>query len=351
MVGELTPVAVDPTTADREFWTRFHELRRLWDIEEHPDDPVAPDEVVEKRMKKVNPFDTHEYFEITREGQMLSWLSTEHAAPANPEYPTNKHLMWASGFVRAAERRKGIATLWLPFLARFMEELGCTVVGSYATQETGHAFLKHVGAEPKLSDIESRLRLSEVDWPMMRRWVAEGQERSPQTKLEIYDGPLPEAMWPEFARRRSELLNTIPFENLDIGEIIITPERMRFFYEQAAQVGDVLHNVLTREPNGVISGMTDVTWAPHRPRLIEQDFTGVRPDARGRGLGKWIKAAMVLHIHDLYPEAEAITTGNAGSNAPMLKINRAMGFKTYQTGVEYQMSLDKLKERIGRKSS
>ena len=351
MVGELTPVAVDPTTADREFWTRFHELRRLRDAEEHPDDPIVPDEVVEVRMKQVNPFDTHEYFEISRDGVMLSWLGTEHAAPANPEYETNRYLMWAGGFVRAEERRKGIATLWVPVLAGLMQEVGCTVVGFYATLDPGHAFLRQLGAEPKLGDLESRLRLSEVDWPMMRRWVEEGQRRSPETRLEIYDGPLPEAMWPDFAKRRSELLNTIPFDNLDIGQIIVTPEKMRFFYEQSALLGEVPHNVVTIEPSGVISGMTDVMWAPHRPKLIEQDFTGVRPDARGRGLGKWIKAAMVLHIHDLYPDAEWITTGNAQSNGPMLKINRAMGFKAYRPGMEYQVSLDKLKERIGRTSS
>src|SRR3989442_14943213 len=101
------------------------------------------------------------------------------------------------------------------------------------------------------------------------------------------------------------------------------------------KTGTLHYTMLTREPDGVISGVTDMEYMPYRPTLVQQDFTGVRPDARGRGLGKWLKAAMLLHIHELYPDAEWITTGNAGSNAPMLAINKKMGFKQFRAGSEY----------------
>ena len=346
MVGELVPTAVDPKTAGRDFWTRFHQLRGLRHAEMHPDDPLEPDDVAEARMKRPNPFDLHHYYEISRGPRMLSWFSAENATPANPEYETNKHLLWADAYVRSDERRKRIGTLWLPLIVRLMGQQGSTVVGMSADREAAHGFLQWLGAKPKLHEIESRLKLSEVDWPMMRRWVEEGAKRSTQTRLEVYDGPLPEAMWPEFARQRTTLLNTIPFEDLDIGKIVITPERIRDYYERAAATGEVPHDVVTWEPDGTISGMTDVSWAPYRRTLIEQQFTGVRPEARGRGLGKWIKAAMVLHVRDLYPDAEWIVTGNAGSNAPMLKINRTMGFKAYRTSVDYQITRDELEARI-----
>ena len=346
MVEELIPTAVDPVAAGRDFWTRYHELRRLQHSELRPDDPLTPDDVVEAHMKKPNPFDFHHYFEISRDGVMLSWFNGETVAPANPEYVTNKHLYWANGYVRPDHRRRGIGTKWLKVIAELMDDHGCTLVGFHTTQDTGHAFIQRLGAEPKLTEIESRLKLSEVDWSMLERWVDEGQRRSPQTKLEIYDGPLPEAMWPEFAVQRSTLLNTIPFEGLDVGQIIITPDRIREHQERAALAGEVTHDVMTREPDGVISGMTDVNWAPYRRTLIEQQFTGVLPAARGRGIGKWIKAAMLLHVRELYPDAEWVVTGNAHSNAPMLKINRTMGFKAYRTGVEYQMTRDELGARI-----
>ena len=45
-----------------------------------------------------------------------------------------------------------------------------------------------LGATAKLREVESRLKLAEVDWEMMRRWVEDGHKRSPETRLEIYDG-------------------------------------------------------------------------------------------------------------------------------------------------------------------
>jgi len=153
-------------------------------------------------------------------------------------------------------------------------------------------------------------------------------------------------MLADFAPQLTSLLNTMPFESLDIGDIIVTPERIRDWNERQALVGEVQQTVMTREPDGVISGMTDITWAPYRGTLIYQMFTGVRPDARGRGLGKWIKAAMVLHIRELYPEVRVIVTENAHSNGPMLKINRTMGFQPYRTAVEYQMTREQLGARL-----
>jgi GNAT superfamily N-acetyltransferase len=123
---------------------------------------------------------------------------------------------------------------------------------------------------------------------------------------------------------------------------------MREYYARLEIGHDQLHTILTREPDGVISAITDTSWAPHRPTIIEQRFTGVRPDARGRGLGKWIKAAMLAHVHHLHPQAEWVTTENAGSNAPMLAINKQLGFKEFRAATEYQISRDHLAERIKR---
>lgn len=346
MISELTPVRVEPGSADAGFWKRFHELRRLRHDELWPEDPLGPNEVIETRMKRADPFESHEYFEISRDDLTVSSFQGETVTPANPEYATNKHLYWADAYVRPDQRRKGVGSLWLNVLARQMDEHGCTVVGFSADHEEGHAFLTWLGAKPKLREIESRLELAGVDWPMVERWVHEGQQRSPQTRLEIHDGPLPEEMWADFAAQRTTLLNTMPFEDLELGEIIVTPERIREWNEQFALVGMVFHTALAREPDGTISGMSDVEWAPYTRTHIQQQFTGVLPSARGRGIGKWMKAAMLLHIRELYPDAQWVATGNARSNAPMLKINRDLGFQPYRTAVEYQITREELGAKL-----
>lgn len=346
MVGEVVPTAVDAATADRDFWRRYHAFRRARQQASRPDDPLNDDPDEEALMARADPFQFHERFEVSSGGTMLGWFEGTAPTPESPEYPTSRHLYDAELYVLPEHRRRRVGAAFLPVLVDLMARHGATTVGFWAEEDPGHEFMKWVGAEPKMSSIESRLKLSEVDWPMLERWVAEGQERSPRTRLEIYDGPLPESLWADYAPQLSSMLNTIPFEGLDHGEIVITPDVMTEFYARNAVNGTVQQTVLAREPDGVISGITDTGWAPHHRTIVYQWFTGVRPEARGRGIGKWIKAAMLLHLRKRYPDAQWVSTDNAGSNAPMLKINRAMGFKAYRQGTAYQITRDALEKRL-----
>jgi RimJ/RimL family protein N-acetyltransferase len=116
---------------------------------------------------------------------------------------------------------------------------------------------------------------------------------------------------------------------LDHGDITVTPAELADWYARLDEQGEADYTMLTREPDGTISGITDMSYAPYRAHFIEQGFTGVRSDARGRGLGKWLKGAMLLHVHEIYPELQTVITGNASSNEPMLAINTKMGFKDH----------------------
>lgn len=330
MASDHKARSVDFKSAGQDFWKRYHEYRRLRHKESRPDDPLRPDDVEERLLERDSPFDIHHHYEIVQDGRLVSWLSASTSRPGTPGHESNKHLFWADSYVRPDSRRRGVGASWLPLLVELMDEHGCTVVGMAAEEPSAHAFLKWVGADPKLTGAENRLKLADLDWKMVDRWISEGPKRSPQTKLESYEGPLPEAMWQDYAPQLSNLLNTIPFENLDYGEIVLTPDHMREYYARLAIGHDQLHTILTREPDGVISAITDTSWAPHRPTIIEQRFTGVRPDARGRGLGKWIKAAMLAHVHKLHPEAEWVTTENAGSNAPMLAITKSSASRNFE---------------------
>lgn len=63
----------------------------------------------------------------------------------------------------------------------------------------------------------------------------------------------------------------------------------------------------------------------------------VRPSARGQGLGKWLKAAMLERIPAEYAGAEYVRTGNAEENAAMLGINVSLGFRPWAQTTEWQL--------------
>jgi mycothiol synthase len=83
---------------------------------------------------------------------------------------------------------------------------------------------------------------------------------------------------------------------------------------------------------------------PYEAGLVHQWFTGVDPAVRGRG--KWLKAAMLLHLRVVHPDTVAIETGNAGSNAPMLSINHQLGFRLRRTETLYQVDRETLASRV-----
>ena len=60
------------------------------------------------------------------------------------------------------------------------------------------------------------------------------------------------------------------------------------------------------------------------------------PAHRGVGLAKWAKAAMLERIRHERPGAQRVRTDDVFSNAPMLAINDALGFKVISTRTEWQ---------------
>jgi len=162
MISNLSPVAVDTKTAPRDFWTRYHAYRRLRHAETRPDDPVKPDELVEIEMKHQGPFEVQYRYEIARDGQMISDFFAATAKPGSPGYESNKQFMWAAASVHPDHRRRGIGRSWIPLTLELMERHGCTTLTVDTHEESGHQFLKWMGADGKSAGAENRLQLASV---------------------------------------------------------------------------------------------------------------------------------------------------------------------------------------------
>jgi mycothiol synthase len=335
-----------PGAASREEWQAFHTLRRAEHQETRPDRSPEPDDAAEVDL--TYPDSTHElhFYLEWRDGQAVGRLRTRVTRAGTPEYESNKHLMWASGWVLPSHRRHAIASGWLPPILDRMDAHGARVLSANARVEDGHGFLHWLGAERKLTERISRLDLRQLDWSMVERWIEEGEGRSPDSRLHFYPHRNPSELIPELCQAFTDLLNTMPFEDQDHGDIVMTPEQVLEAYAKMDATGASNDTCVIRDPDGSIVALSDVFSAPHEPEFIDQGFTGVRPDARGRGLGKWVKAAMLARIRRRYPRARWIITGNAHSNDPMLAINDALGFRPTRMVTVYQVDRDVIAEKI-----
>lgn len=103
---------------------------------------------------------------------------------------------------------------------------------------------------------------------------------------------------------------------------------------------------MTVEPDGSISGMTEIYFSKFIKKMLAQNLTTVRREDRGRKLGKWLKASLLLHAKTRYPNHIGIITANAIINAPMLAINNKLGYKPTNQYVHWQISLTELEEYL-----
>ncbi|MEO7802893.1 MAG: hypothetical protein ABIS18_00035 [Actinomycetota bacterium] len=339
-MSDFQPVQFEPKDATQQEWTLYHAYRTIRHMELNPDDPLTPDDLVETSMKRDDPFSERKQFAIMADGQMISGFGAGVMKPHAPGYESNKDFIWGGADVIKDYRRRGIGTIWLRNLSELMHSWDKTLMTTWVEEDDGRAFLNTVGAAEKSVFAENRLNFQKIDWEMIERWIQDGKDRSPDATIELFEDRLPDEFLEEYTPILSELLMTMPFDDMEHGDIVVTPETAREHQARSDAVGTKIHTLVVRSPQGKLLGMTDVAWNPSKPTFVDQRFTGVDPVARGAGLGKLLKAYMLNFLRTKYEGIEWVVTGNAKSNDSMLAINHALGFKEHRPHSVYQISRD-----------
>src|SRR5689334_3494677 len=183
MITDLIPQAIDMRSAGEDFWQRYHEFRRARHSEARPEDPIAPDEVERRRLVDSLRYEINDSYEVVSGGRMVAFLRTAVTRPGVPGYEDNRQFLWCYGAVLEPYRRQGLGRRLLPLVLDVMDRHGCTYVTFESDEDSGHAFIKWLGAPQKAQGAENRLRIADVDWAMVDRWIEDGEKRNPQTKL------------------------------------------------------------------------------------------------------------------------------------------------------------------------
>jgi mycothiol synthase len=138
-----------------------------------------------------------------------------------------------------------------------------------------------------------------------------------------------------------------PVDELDWEHERLSVGKLRAREAGWARRHRVIWTLIARhDTSGELVGYTQVVLQRDRPHALIQKETGVRLEHRGRGLGKWMKATMLQRIMAEALYAVYIDTGNAASNAPMLAINEALGFRRFRTDTVWQVPIERVKRAI-----
>ncbi len=258
------------------------------------------------------------------------------------------HVCWIGVTVLPGERRQGLGRALLDRSVDVAERQGLRMIMGRTKDNvpSGAAFCREFGAQPAQLGKENRLDLRAVDRDLVDRWIAAGESRAVGYRLQFVDGRTP----PELAGQVAEVfnvMNSAPRDGLDISDMTVTPEIVAQFEEAAEKAGrGHWAYYAVEEASGRFVGLTEISIRPGTPDRVNVGDTGVDDAHRGKGLGKWLKAAMTRRILDELPGVRWVITWNAGSNDAMLAINNQLGFRQSAVTTTWQLPTSELRARL-----
>lgn len=357
-MSSLKNAKYEPFEAERftqvqwEEVTRYHNEVQAWSAPELPEKSV---EFAKQQYTFRDPRrDVH---------RVMAWDDSKEkmygagglytSSKKDPRHEENKHVGTVVITVREPYRRQKVATNILRQLARKAKELGVTTLQGDADLESGKAFCRKCGAKVAGRFFLSRLKIKDIDFDMIEQWRREGEKRAKGVVLEFYS-TIPEEHIDEFISLMAELDELAREIGRDSGDeesveghFGLDAETYYRYVKRDAEQGKESVIILSREPDGHLSGMTAVDYSRKtEPGKVWQGLTGVRKAYQGRGIGKWLKAEMIAYLKEHYPGMTEIDTGNATTNDPMLSINRRLGFQTVRDQVTFKIGVDELLKRL-----
>lgn len=349
MAGDFEIRPFDRNTASDEH------LRALWAYsmdalhEVLPDEPVTP---VEDWMRIArNPNSTSE---------TLGWVvwdgvgrrvfgSTSLSVTTFDTVNASLHIS-----VDPSIRRMGFGRRMLGLAADLAGSRGCRVLSLQTNERcpAGAAFLESTGARRESESHTNRLLLSDVDEDLLKSWLELPQGLPVEFDIREWREGIPEELI-EDARDFAQEIHAAepPREGVPKREIRFTTELIREWNRSLAVGGNrQISLAAVSRADGRLMGYTQVSWHPSKPGLVNQWFTGVRPEYRHHGLARRLKAGMLGVIRRDLPGAESVRSGNDDDNESILAINREMGFRPFISRIYWALDVATAREYIRSKA-
>lgn len=264
------------------------------------------------------------------DGEVVGWIVAQHAR--SRFVADTYHL--DGGVVPAARGRGHGSALYDTMLAT-LRDRGARRLRASAQDSApqGIAFLAHRGFSETRREWESRLTPRDFDAPAFD----EAPRRVAAAGIRITTLATEMASDPAAARRSYELWDELA------NDVPSIDPHTAVGFETWAQ--GHLHgpNVLldgffiALDAAGHWLGLSNVEASPDDKTFLWQGLTGVRRDARGRGIAMALKLETIRYARDR--GYDHIKTWNDQSNRPMLRINEALGFVKQPAWVEFEKEL------------
>jgi len=333
--------AFEPLAASAEDWAAYHRFRRIRGGEDDPGEPMPTDADTQRDLCTAWPLWQSQRFLAWDGAAVVGVLGIGFRREGTADYADFAPYCTAWGGVVRPWRRRGVATALLRHLVAFMAERGKARVTIDARLPEGHGFLTSLGAEPRQVMLRNRLALDGLDLAPLAAWQAAVPAG---LAWEVHCGQVPldrlAGLLPQF----TQLFRDVPMGSLDVPAIRYELPGYQAWYGQIDRHGGAHLLVLLRRGEQVVA-MCEGAFDARYPDRVHQLLTAVARGWRGRGLARAVKVAMLRLVRERLPAATMFTM-NAESNAPILALNRRLGFEVQWRNASYQMAREALAARL-----
>lgn len=336
----------NPKFAAKELWEKYHVFDLKFFKDHYPRDNPKGKEVIEEDFKQ-GSVGYHSYYWLVFDNavkkKVIAFCSLEVSKEDSSSHLSNKDKGYFYIKVDSEYQRKGIGTELLKIINTKAKEANRKTIETDTSHQSGKNFCSKFNSKIINHWTENRLLLDEVNCDMINQWVKECESNNPEIKLEGFS-KYPDKVIQEMAELETILERDMPYLDEDSKwQEVYTTETLRQQESNNEKMKIISYKLIIKEKDGTISGMTEIRYSlTDRPERINQGLTGVLKQYRGKGLGKYLKAKMLLYIKENLPQAKFISTGNADHNVPMMTINSKLGFKPHRHEVSYKFLLEDL---------
>lgn len=344
--GLLQMTVFNPVDATDQEIEAYHRLVNRIRRERWPEDRPKDLEETTARLRKMPAFMEPQFWAVWQaNGVELAGVGEFYTY----DFEDNQHVADFYIAVVPEMRRQGIARgLLRAIVAEAQARRRSLLITELdSNMPSGEEFMQRVGGGAGLTLRVSQLQVASLDRGLLRVWQERAQERARDFELGVWEGAYPDDQLDDIVALLA-VMNTAPHEDLDVEDWVWTPGQIRQNEASLAARGVERWTLYAQHrESGELAGYTIVLWNPREPELLLQADTGVFPRFRNRGLGRWIKAAMLDRVLRERPSVRRVRTGNAQSNGAMLRINEELGFNPYKTETIWQVGVEQALAYLG----
>jgi GNAT superfamily N-acetyltransferase len=243
--------------------------------------------------------------------------------------------------VHPDHRRQGHGSALLASLVDLARDLGCSRLLSEGPMDgPGAPWASARGARPVSVSMHRRLHLSMVDLAAYDVLLADARTHATDYTVLQWTSPVPDEHLAGCAVLEGKMSTDVPLDDLRWEPEAYDVDRMRRRNEMIAGRGMRQYTSVARhEATGELAGSTTLTRLAGLPEHIDQWETIVLEEHRGHRLGMLLKIENLRFAQRSEADLCFVDTVNTDSNAPMLRVNLAMGFLPVRAWAEWELAL------------